>query len=128
MKVTKEDRDYYTNGACWSLAWQLYRLSPQPHVICTLGDKGDWVRGDWYHVVVKVGPDKYLDIEGLRTARQLKKRWGIPGVGFEITEHPEFKNATQYKRYVGGKAWRELVDEYYAHTVLMAKLLIEENL
>lgn len=126
FKATNEDRDHYTNGDCWSLAWQIYRLGKQPHALCTLGDKGDWVHGDWYHVVVKIGEDKYLDIEGPRTAKQLRKRWATPGMGFEITEHPEFKNATQYKRHIGRKSWRNLVDDSYAHTVLIAKLLLEE--
>ena len=126
MRVSEEDRAYYTNGCCWSLAWQIYRLSSQPHVICTLGDKGDWAHGDWYHVVVKIGDDRYLDIEGIHTKRQLRKRWAVTAMGFEITEHPEFKNATQYKRNLGGRRWREMVDDAYSHTVLMARLIVEE--
>ena len=129
MRVTDRDIAYYTNGDCWALAWQLYRLTEKPHVICTLGDKGDWSSGDWYHVVVKIGPDKYLDIEGLHTAKQLKKRWMLDhaAFGFEIQEHPEFKNATKYKRHIGGpQHWHELVDTNYAHTVWIANILIEE--
>lgn len=126
MKISEWDVGYYTNGACWSLAWQIYRATPQPHVICTLGDSKGWDQ-DWYHVVVKVGEDKYLDVEGLHSARQLKKRWRIHPFNVYIIEHPEFKNATQYKRRIGGPPWRDLVDTHYAHTVLVAKLLVEEN-
>lgn len=125
--ITAWDRVYYTNGACWSLAWQIYRLTEKPHVICTLGDKGDWAVKDWYHVLVKIGPNKYLDIEGLHTAKQLKERWmlGTTAFGFEIIEHPEFKNATQFKRHIGTDRWRELVDTNYSHTVRTAQFLIE---
>lgn len=66
-----ENHERYTLGECWLLAYALnqyglpvYTLGPEP--------------GAWWHVVVQVGADSYLDIEGLTTSDALACEWPDP--------------------------------------------------
>lgn len=61
---------YYTEGRCWSLAWQLSKLGDLP--IVTVGPSARW----WYHVVVQPSPRRYLDIEGVCDKKKLRSSYG----------------------------------------------------
>lgn len=67
-----EPTDYgievYTEGDCWALAWHVALLTGG-----TLNTLGRWPA--WNHVVVEVGPDRYLDALGIHTAAELRAEW-----------------------------------------------------
>jgi len=127
MKIHEGDIEYYTNGCCWSLAWQIYRILNRDYditpTIVTVGyDKGDWKHyEDWCHVLVKVG-DKYLDVEGLHSRRQIRNKWGN-----DVVEHGPFKTFKQYKKGIAPVGFG-IEDTYYRHTVELAYTVIERYL
>lgn len=77
----------FTEGDCWWLSWHVTLLTGRR--IHTLG----W----WDHVVVLVGPDAFLDIEGLHTRAELRSRW----MGNRVIPLDE-RHTTSWAAYVDG--------------------------
>src|ERR1035441_9217873 len=69
MKITERDRDVYTDGLCWSLAWEISDMTGLP-----VATAGSHLWG-WSHVLVHIGYNQYLDITGINTKKNLRW-WG----------------------------------------------------
>lgn len=65
----------YTEGDCWALAWAVFSLLESEGLddlaIYTLGEQASW-----WHVVVRVGEDTYLDANGLSSGAEQEAKWG----------------------------------------------------
>lgn len=60
----------YTTGDCWALAWAIARrIEP------VLGKGRIFTLGWWDHVVVQIGEDLFLDVEGTFTRAGITDRW-----------------------------------------------------
>lgn len=67
---SEEAHTIFAEGDCWALAWHVAKLTGgQIYVV-----SNRWP--GWDHVVVQVGPDAFLDVEGIHTAAKLRKDWG----------------------------------------------------
>ncbi len=99
-----EDEVYiYTEGDCWMLAEALHLRGVGELTI--LG--GHIPEHDWFHMVVRVAEDLYLDVLGLQTEAQLRKRWSWIYNKFELTQiHPKIM-----ERFATKKLFPPLGDE-----------------
>ena len=74
-EITAYGEMVYTEGDCWALAYAMSELmlppGPSTLRIYTLGRTTNW-----WHVVVRVGEDLYLDAYGLSTGAELEEKWG----------------------------------------------------
>lgn len=59
--------DRYTTGDCYVLAKEL--SDQQFGQLSSISVVGDW--SCWSHMALKIGPDSYLDIEGIWSAEEL---------------------------------------------------------
>jgi hypothetical protein len=120
MKITENDKEDYTNGLCWSLAWEISKITGLP--ITTVGATGTWCPyKHWYHVVVHIGYNKYLDIKGVSTKKKLRWDWGD-----EVRDHGTFPNLSEYTYYLTDNQGFNDPDTQHAHTINLAKHLIRE--
>lgn len=71
-QATEWGVEVFTEGECWTLAYYVHRMGNWPVY---------WLEREpyyWEHVVVKVGYNKYLDVNGVQTRLQLLEAW--PGL------------------------------------------------
>lgn len=76
---------YFTCGWCYELATYLHQEHEWPVWILTSVDRDTYLKepvGSGCHAVVQVGPDTFLDIQGLWTADELKDEYGEYGTEF----------------------------------------------
>lgn len=108
--------DTYTQGLCWSLAWELHKLGDWP--MYTLEDDSS---GWWNHVVVKVDRNKYLDIEGIRSRREVMHQYHAK----HLRRVPECESRKAYqKEYLHLMDW-EMQDYDVPFTRKTAKALVK---
>lgn len=62
--ISAEDVRMYTEARCWVLAWHLNQLLPDTLIM-------DFDE----HVLVQLGPDRYLDVTGIHTKAELAQVW-----------------------------------------------------
>lgn len=65
------EMDTYTAGECYRLAHALEQLGVGRLVSVTTRDKPT----SWKHMLVETADGRYVDIEGIHTARQIAERW-----------------------------------------------------
>lgn len=61
----------YTRGDCWILAYELSRLTNAP-LVAIVCPEDDFM---WDHVMVDLGRETLLDVEGLATRDETIHRW-----------------------------------------------------
>lgn len=87
--VTSYGHRVYTRGDCWALAYAMSELmvapGPSTYRLYTLG-----TTARWYHVVMRVAEDLYLDADGLSSGQELEERWGRLLYGVEPEDHPSW--------------------------------------
>lgn len=118
-ELTDDGSCAYTEGDCWVLAWHVAALMGRAQDICTVGGRDEWV-----HVVVRVGEDAYLDVDGVWSAAQLSRQWG-----YAVTPVPEhasnswgaFGDYLRHHEFI----WPSLTS--HAGTRCLAEALIETN-
>jgi hypothetical protein len=120
MQVTEDDIETYTNGHCWSLAWQISKRTGLPLVTISPESQAWNKHRSWDHVVVQVG-NKYLDVEGLVSKRELQDKWGR-----YLTKHGTFSSMEEYEDHLCDKYGFSDYDDHVQHTINLAKFLIGE--
>jgi hypothetical protein len=115
MKVTERDVDTYTDGLCWSLAWEISNMTGLP--IATAGSP---VWG-WSHVLVHIGRNQYLDITGINTKKNLRDWWGEKVV--IVGTFPTFE---EYTNSLCGLMGFSQKDTQHNRTQVLAGHLIEK--
>lgn len=65
--IDEQTCDLYTSGDCYVLAKELFNQDVGQ--LAAVVVQGRW--DCWSHMVVKIGPDSYLDVEGISSAEEL---------------------------------------------------------
>ena len=104
-----------TEGECWTLAYYLHRIGGWP--VYWLAPPND--RNFWHHVVVKIGYNKYLDVQGVHSLTELGKLW--PGLVPVIVGGP-FETWSEYEECLQGDHFYQRPHE---RARSMAKRLVE---
>lgn len=108
--------EVFTSAECWVLAYYLHRIGGW-HVCVLAADDQDWY---WEHVVVQIGDDSFLDVEGVHTRAQLEERWGRQLYPLEVRT---FKTWNSYQAYMDGEFEYEQAPRW---SRAMAKRLVEK--
>lgn len=66
------DRVDFTAGECHLLARAIHRKTGWP--VCAFIDRGFFD----HHAFVRMPDGRYLDVEGVHSERELRKRWSLP--------------------------------------------------
>jgi len=74
--------DYYSNGNCHNLALAL--SFKHDFEVCVISLPQD--PQQWYHVVVRIGTDEYLDVNGIFSEDELVNFW-TDKLGFRVALH-----------------------------------------
>ena len=69
--VTQYGDEVYTEGDCWVLAWAIAQHLPESRVLLVGFPK----TVQWFHVVVEVGENTYMDVTGLTNQEEIFKYW-----------------------------------------------------
>lgn len=105
-------RTVYTAGDCWLLAAALYRLGSFPIYLVEDGE----------HYVVKVGPNRYLDIDGVQSRSTVLRRWDASSL--IKAQAPFVTTILQTARFTNVETWeggqrrapdmaRRLIEKYH---------------
>lgn len=87
--------EIFTEAECWVLAYYLHKLGGWQ--ICILGEHRSWY---WEHVVVQIGEDAFLDVEGIHTQDELEEQWHQKLVPLEVRT---FKTWNTYQAFMDGE-------------------------
>lgn len=95
----------FTYGACGFFAYALHEKTHYPLVVFTADKNANYWEG---HVAVQVGENKYLDITGISTEDEYKRKYGFTGKGYsvEVTEDVE-----RFKHLMGIKPENNIYDD-----------------
>ena len=78
---TQKEIETYTGAQCWVLAWHIAQLIPERAKIMDFSE----------HVLVQIDGDKYLDINGLQTTKELCSRWKqvdkMAPISYDLSKH-----------------------------------------
>jgi hypothetical protein len=89
--ITEQDRDVFTNGACWVLADALHQATGWQRVEMPLRQ----------HVLVCTPDHRYLDIDGTHTYQELKSGWLWMQLG-DLREIPDEEDLAADPDWNGG--------------------------
>lgn len=88
--------DLYTSGDCYVLAKELFDQGIGE--LAAVVVKGQWEC--WSHMAVKVGPDSYLDVEGLSSSEELAMSYARGGHNMTVIPI----NEEEYFEMIEGQA------------------------
>lgn len=83
--IDAEVSGIFLHGYCFLMAWAIHVKTGLPMVAFTSTNS---TSEDWYgHVAVKIGDDRYLDISGINSSGDIKRRYEKVGDPQEIDPH-----------------------------------------
>lgn len=106
--------EVFTEGECWTLAYYLHKIGGWPvHVLHRKGEPRLWE-----HVVVKIGRNQYLDVNGVQTEKALVQQW-------RLNVNPLRESFTTWLEYWNAIEGCHVYDRPRERARVMAKRLVE---